>query len=83
MPPIGADKEEEAGQPRELVWLVDLSGQVVPSNWHPRLVLRELDIEEEAGLRFVQTLSAGLFEVGERFDESRGRQSWLDTLYGV
>lgn len=49
MPPIGADKEEEAGQPRELVWLVDLSGQVVPSNWHPRQVLRELDIEEEAG----------------------------------
>lgn len=34
-------------------------------------------------MRFVQTLSAELFEVGERFDESTGRQSWLDTLYGV
>jgi hypothetical protein len=56
-PPIEADKdgEEEAGRPRELVWLLDLpgQGQVTPLKWHPRLVLRESDIEDEAELRFV------------------------------
>jgi hypothetical protein len=71
VPPIGADEEEEAGQPRELVWLLDLPGQsqVMPPKWHLRLVLREPDIEDEAESRFVQTLGAGLFEVGESVDE--------------
>ena len=84
-PPIGADKEEEAGQPRELVWLLHLprQSQVTPSKWHPRLVLHEPDIQDEAELRFVRTLGAGLFEVGEHFDEGGEKRGWLDTPYGV
>lgn len=83
VPPVGADREE-AGQRRDLVWLLDLSGQcqVTPFKWHPELVLREPDIQDEVELRFVQTFSAGLFEVGERFDESGGKRDWLDTPYG-
>ena len=74
VPPVGVDGEE-AGQRRDLVWLLDLSGQsqVTPSKWHPQLVLREPDIQDEAELRFVWAFSAGLFEVGERFYESGGQ----------
>ena len=85
-PPIEADKdgEEEAGRPRELVWLLDLpgQGQVIPPKWHPRLVLRESDIEDEAELMFVQTHGAGLFEVVVRVDESGGNEGSSDTPYG-
>ena len=77
-PPIKADKdnwdEEDGGRPRELVWLLDLPGQVTPSKWHPRLVLCEPDVENEAESRFVQSHGAGLFEVGVRVDESAGKR---------
>ena len=78
-PPIKADKdyweeEENGGRPRELVWLLDLPGQVAPSKWHPRLVLCEPDVENEAESRFVQSHGAGLFEVGVRVDESAGKR---------
>ena len=39
--------------------------------------------QDEAELRFVRTLGAGQFEVGERFDEGEGKRGWLDTPYGV
>jgi hypothetical protein len=74
-PPIVADKdgreeeEEKRGRPRELVWLLDSPGQVTPAEWHPQLVLREPDAENEAELRFVQSYGAGLFEVGVRVDD--------------
>jgi hypothetical protein len=89
-PPIEAadqeewDEEEEEGEgerPRELVWLLDLPGQVTPK-WHPQLVLCEPDIEDEAELRFVHTHGAGLFEVGVRVDDSRGKRGWSDTPFG-
>jgi hypothetical protein len=84
-PPIEADKdgEEEDGRPHELVWLLDLpgQGQVTSPKWHPRLVLRESDIEDEAELMFVQTHGAGLFEVGVRVDESGGNEGSSDTPY--
>ena len=80
-PPIVADKEEEVRRPRELVWLFELpgQGQDTPSERHPRLVLREPDIEDEADLRFVQTDGAGLYEVGVRVDESGDKRGWSDT----
>jgi hypothetical protein len=78
-PPIEAIHEE--GEPLELVWLLDLPGQVAPKR-HPLLVLCEPDIEDEAELRFVQTHGAGLFEVGVRVDESGGKRGWSDTPYG-
>lgn len=80
-PPIEARHEEAEGEPRELVWLLDLPGQVAPKR-HPQLVLCEPDIEDEAELRFVQTHGAGLFEVGVRVDESGGKRGWSDTPYG-
>ena len=54
---------------RELVWSLDLPGQVEPK-WHLQLVLCEPDVETEAELRLVPTHSAGLFEVSVRVDES-------------
>jgi hypothetical protein len=45
-------------------------GQVTLSKWHPRLVLRESDIEVEAELMFMESHGAGLFKVGVRVDES-------------
>ena len=86
-PPIemvhGDDDEEEEGEEplRELVWLLDLPGQVTP-RWHPQLVLCEPDVDNEAELRFVQTHGAGLFEVGVRVDESGGKRGWSDTPFG-
>ena len=64
-PPIEVlqDEERDDLEPRELVWLLDLPGQVTP-RWHPQLLLCEPDIEDEQELRFVQTHSAGLFELG-------------------
>ena len=84
VPPVGVDGEE-AGRRRDLVWLLDLSGQsqVTPSKWHPQLVLREPDIQDEAELRFVWAFSAGLFEVGEHSDESGGKRDWLDVGYAI
>jgi len=80
------DEEEEEGdsegeQPRELVWLLDLPGQVTPK-WHPQLVLCEPDTEDEAELRFVHSHGAGLFEVGVRVDDSGGKRGWSDTPFG-
>ena len=76
------DEDEESEEPpRELVWLLDLPGQVTPK-WHPQLVLCEPDTENEAELRFVQTHGVGLFEVGVRVDESGGKQGWSDTPFG-
>ena len=80
-----ARSPKEAGRRRDLVWLLDLSGQsqVTPSKWHPQLVLREPDIQDEAELRFVWAFSAGLFEVGEHLDESGGKRDWLDIGYAI
>ena len=82
-PPIEAiqEEDEEGAEPRKLVWLLDLPGQVAPMR-HPQLVLCEPDTEDEAELRFVQTHGAGLFEIGVRVDESRGKRGWSDTPYG-
>jgi hypothetical protein len=80
-PRIEVDKgrEEETGRPRELAWFLDLPGQdqVTPPKWHPWLVLRELDIEDEAELRFVQTHEAAV-----RVGENGGKQSSSDTRMG-
>ena len=82
--PIAAEMEEEDRRPRELVWLLELpgQGQDTPPERHPRLVLREPDVEDEGELRFVQTHGAGLYEVGVRVDESGGKRGWSDTPYG-
>jgi hypothetical protein len=64
------------------VWLLDLPGQVTPSKWHPRLVLRKPDIRDEAELNLVQSHGAGLFEVGVRIDEIGGKRGWSDTPFG-
>ncbi|KAI0253715.1 hypothetical protein BJV78DRAFT_1360042 [Lactifluus subvellereus] len=48
---------------REHVWLLDLPGAIVPK-WHPRLMLCEPDMSDEAQARFVRTHGAGLFELG-------------------
>ena len=83
-PPIEVLQEDEQGDdsvPRELVWLLDLPGQVTP-RWHPQLVLCEPDIGDEQELRFVQTHGAGLFEVGIRIYESGGKRGWSDTPFG-
>jgi hypothetical protein len=45
-------EEGDDSEPRELVWLLDLPGQVT-LRWHPQLVLCEPDIEDKAELRFV------------------------------
>ena len=85
-PQIEADKgdweeEENRGRRRELVWLLDLPGQVTPSKWHPQLVPREPDVENEAELWFVQSYGVGLFEVGVRADEVRGSgANWIHRL---
>jgi len=84
-PPIEAiqeeDSDDEGVEPRELVWLLDLPGQITPKR-HPQLVLCEPDVEDEAELRFVQTHGAGLFEVGVRVEESGGKRDWSDTPFG-
>ena len=49
MPPIGADEEED-----RRAGLLELSVHVTPFEWHPWLVLREADIDDEARLRFVR-----------------------------
>ncbi len=82
-PPIEViqEEDEEGVAPRELGWLLNLPDQVTPKR-HPRLILCEPDIEDEAELRFVQTHGAGLFEVGVRVDDSGGKQGWSDTPFG-
>ena len=62
---VDKDREEDVGRPRELAWLLDLPGQdqVTPPKWHPRLVLREPDIEDQTELRFVQTHGAVLLKL--------------------
>jgi hypothetical protein len=66
------------------VWLLELpgQGQDTPAERHPRLVLREPDIEDEAELRFVQTHGAGLYEIGVCVNESGGKRGWSYTPYG-
>jgi hypothetical protein len=81
-PPIEAmvreewDEQAEEGKGehlRDLVWLLDLTGQVTP-RWNSQLALCEPDIEDEAELRFVDTHGAGLFEVGVRVDDGGGKR---------
>ena len=58
-----------------------LARPVTPSKWHPQLVLREPDVENEAELWFVQSYGVGLFEVGVRADEVRGSgANWIHRL---
>ena len=45
-------------------------------------MLRELDVEYEAEMRFVQARGAVLLEVWVRIYESGGKQGWSDTPYG-
>lgn len=66
---------------RELVWSLDLPGQVEPK-WHLQLVLCEPDVETEAELRLVPTHSAGLFEVSVRVDESGAKWHRSVTPFG-
>jgi hypothetical protein len=82
-PPIEVLQEEERDDstPHELVWLLDLPGQVTP-RWHPQLPLCEPDIEDEQELRFMQTHGAGLFEVGVCIYESGGKRCGSDTPFG-
>ena len=65
----------------KLVWLLDLPGKIAP-RWHPQLVLCEPDVDDEDELHFVQTHGAGLFEIGVRVDETRGKRGWSDTPFG-
>jgi hypothetical protein len=69
--------ESDDSEPRELKWLLNLPGQVT-STWHPKLVLCEPNIEDEAELRFVHIHRAELFRVGIHIDESRRMRDWSD-----
>ncbi|KAH9982962.1 hypothetical protein BGW80DRAFT_1247656 [Lactifluus volemus] len=63
---------------REHVWLLYLPGNITPK-WHPRLVLCEPDMSDEAQVQFVRTHGAGLFELGVHVDEGgkkRGSITW-------
>ena len=81
-PTTGAEKEEEDRRPCGFVWLLNLPGQDTPPERHPRLMLRELDTEDEAESRFVQTHGAGLYDVGVCVDKSESKRGWSDTPYG-
>jgi hypothetical protein len=72
--------ERDDSASRELVWLLDLPGQVTP-RWLPQLLLCEPNIEDEQELRFVQTHGVGLLEVGVCIDESGGKRGWSDTPF--
>ncbi|KAI0061996.1 hypothetical protein BV25DRAFT_1825858, partial [Artomyces pyxidatus] len=64
--------------PSEHAWVF-----AVPSSdavWHPRLILREPDANDEAEAKFIETHGAGLFEVGVRVE--RGEKAKVDTPYG-
>jgi hypothetical protein len=76
----GDEEEEEGEEPRELVWLLDLTGQVAPK-WQPQLVLCDPDVENEAELRFLQTHGAGLSQVSGCVDESGAKRRWSDTTF--
>ena len=65
----------------ELVWLLNLLGQLTPK-WHLQLLLCEPDVNNEDELRFVQTYSVGLFEIGVCVDERCGKRRWSDTPFG-
>ena len=80
-PTIGAEKEEDR-RPRGFVWLLNLPGQDTPPEQHPQLMLPELDIEDKAEFRFVQTHGAGLYEFGVCVDKSESKRGWSDTSYG-
>jgi hypothetical protein len=73
--------EAVESEPRELVWLLNLPGQVTP-RWHPQPVLCEPNIEDEAELRFVQIHRAELFRVGIHIDESRRKRGWSNAPLG-
>lgn len=72
---IGVD-EEGAGQPRELIRLLDLPDQVTRPE-HPRLVLRKSDIKDEAELRFVQTLGFVKLGASGAVGYLHGRVAWI------
>ena len=74
-------EEGDDSEPRELVWLLNLPGQVTP-RWHPQPVLCEPNIEDEAELRFVQIHRAELFRVGIHINESRRKRGWSDPPFG-
>ena len=84
VPPIGADKEEGAGRPHELVRLLDSPDQVTAPKSHPRLVLCEPDVVDEAELRFMQIYDTGPFGFGARVGEwgKAGGQDSSDTSNG-
>ena len=64
----------------ELMWLLDLLGQLTPK-WHLQLLLCKPDINNEHELCFVQMYGAGLFEIGVHIDERCGKQHWSDTPF--
>lgn len=64
--------------------LLDSPDQVTALKSHPRLVLREPDVEDEAELRFVQTHDTRSFGFGVRIGEwgQAGGQGSSDTPDG-
>ena len=73
MPLIGADEEDgRAG-------LLDLPVQVTPFKWHPWLVLREADIDDEARLRFVRAHGVSCLFYRVRVNESGGKRGRSGT----
>jgi hypothetical protein len=66
---------------REHVWLLYLPGNITPK-WHPRLVLCEPDMSDEAQVQFVRTHGAGLFELGVHVDEGGKKRGSSETPFG-
>ena len=70
------------------LWLLDLlPGDVKASQpkdlkLHPRLTLRELDVNDEAEMQFVESHGAGLFEVGVQINEDGGKRGLSETPFG-
>ncbi len=65
----------------ELMWLLDLPGQLMP-NWHLQLLLCKPDVDDEDELHFVQTYGVGLFKIGVHIDKRCGKRCWSDTPFG-
>jgi len=67
----------------ELVWLLNLPGQLMPK-WHPQLLLCKLDDDDDDELCFVQMHGVGCLriEIVVHIDERCGKWCWLDTLFG-
>ncbi|KAI0042427.1 hypothetical protein FA95DRAFT_564448 [Auriscalpium vulgare] len=63
--------------PTRHAWLLKVPGK---ANWHPRLILNEVDEANEAEKDFVRSNGAGLFEIGVRV--GNGVSGSVQTPYG-